>query len=167
MNYSYESNIRPIDFWKLSMYRTYHSLVGVCNLIFGAAMIGLTVRFWDTANDVVQAVLFLACLLIPVIQPLGVYLKAKVQVSLIPQGAELSFAEDGIHVSLSGKRELIRWHRVRQVVKTGRNGDRVYRSEPRIYADQSGFGQKKRRVLSICKGAYQYFRDELFLAAMM
>ncbi len=117
MNYSYESNIRPIDFWKLSMYRIYHSLVGVCNLIFGAAMIGLTVRFWDTANDVVQAVLFLACLLIPVIQPLGVYLKAKVQVSLIPQGAELSFAEDGIHVSLSGKRELIRWHRVRQVVK--------------------------------------------------
>ncbi len=117
MNYSYESNIRPIDFWKLSMYRTYHSLVGVCNLIFGAAMIGLTVRFWNTANDVVQAVLFLACLLIPVIQPLGIYLKAKVQVSLTAQGAVLLFAEDGIHVSLNEKRELIRWHKVRQVVK--------------------------------------------------
>lgn len=117
MNYSYESNIRPIDFWKLSMYRTYHSLAGMCNLIFGAAMIGLTVRFWNTANDVLQAVLFLACLLIPVIQPLGVYLKAKMQVSLIPQGAKLSFEEDGIHVSLSGKRELIRWQRVREVVK--------------------------------------------------
>lgn len=117
MNYSYESNIRPIDFWKLSMYRTYHSLVGVCNLIFGAAMIGLTVRFWNTANDVVQAVLFLVCLLIPVIQPLGIYLKAKVQVSLTAQGAVLLFAEDGIHVSLNEKRELIRWHKVRQVVK--------------------------------------------------
>ena len=60
MEYRYETKIRPVDFWKLSMYHTYHSLVGMCNLVFGAAMIGLTVRFWNEANDVIQALLFLA-----------------------------------------------------------------------------------------------------------
>ena len=117
MEYRYETKIRPVDFWKLSMYHTYHSLVGMCNLVFGAAMIGLTVRFWNEANDVIQALLFLACLLVPVVQPLVVYLEAKAQAAVVPQGAELAFGEDGIHVSLKGKRELIRWNRVSRVVK--------------------------------------------------
>ena len=73
MRYQYQSKVRAADFWALSMYRTYHSLVGVCNIVFGIAMILLTVRFWNQVGDVMQAVLFLACLLIPVIQPLGVY----------------------------------------------------------------------------------------------
>ena len=45
------------------------------------------------------------------------YLKAKAQASGVPQGADLAFGEAGIHVSLKGKRELIRWNRVSRVVK--------------------------------------------------
>lgn len=115
MRYQYESKIRPLDFWALSMYRTYHSLVGVCNIVFAVAMILLTVRFWAQASDGVQALLFLACLLIPVIQPLGVYLKAKAQVSVIPQGTRLVFSEDGIHVTLGQQQEQIRWDKVKGV----------------------------------------------------
>lgn len=117
MSYRYESKIRPVDFWLLSMYHTYHSLVGVCNIVFGAAMILLTVRFWNEAGDVVQALLFIACLIIPVIQPMGVYVKAKAQTAVIPQGTELVFEEDGIHVALNGRRELVRWNRVNGVKK--------------------------------------------------
>lgn len=117
MSYQYQSNIRPLDFWLLSMNHTYHSLVGVCNLVFAAAMIGLSVRFWNEAGDAAQALLFIACLIIPVFQPLGVYLKAKAQVSVIPQGTQLSFGEDGVHVTLGGKRELIRWNRVKNAVR--------------------------------------------------
>ena len=117
MRYQYQSKVRAADFWALSMYRTYHSLVGVCNIVFGIAMILLTVRFWNQASDAVQAVLFLACLLIPVIQPLGVYLKAKAQVSVIPQGTELVFAEDGIHVTLGSEQQHIRWTKVRGIRK--------------------------------------------------
>ena len=108
MHYQYQCKIKPIDFWKLSMRRTYRSLVGVCNIVFGVAMMLLTVRFWNQAGDVVQALLFLACLLVPVIQPTGVYLKAKAQVAVIPQGTELSFHEDGIHVTLEIGRETCR-----------------------------------------------------------
>lgn len=117
MRYQYQSKVRAVDFWALSMYRTYHSLVGVCNIVFGIAMILLTVRFWNQASDVMQAILFFACLLIPVIQPLGVYLKAKAQVSVIPQGTELVFAEDGIHVTLGNEKEKIRWDKVRGIRK--------------------------------------------------
>ena len=112
MHYQYQSKVRAVDFWALSMFRTYHSLVGVCNIVFGIAMILLTVRFWNQASDAVQAILFLACLLVPVIQPLGVYLKSKAQVSVIPQGTELVFADDGIHVTLGSEHEHIRWNKV-------------------------------------------------------
>lgn len=117
MRYQYQSKVRAMDFWALSMYRTYHSLVGVCNIVFGIAMILLTVRFWNQASDAVQAVLFLACLLVPIIQPLGVYLKAKAQVSVIPQGTELLFTEDGIHVTLGSEQQHIRWNKVRGIRK--------------------------------------------------
>lgn len=117
MRYQYQCKVRAVDFWALSMYRTYHSLVGVCNIVFGIAMILLTVRFWNQAGDALQAVLFFACLLIPVIQPLGVYLKAKARVSVIGQGTELVFAEDGIHVTLGGEKERIPWKKVRGIRK--------------------------------------------------
>lgn len=117
MSYQYRSVIKPVDFWALSMRRTYSSLVGMCNIVFAVAMILLTVRFWNQANDVVQALLFLACLIIPVIQPFCVYMKAKIQVSVIPQGTELAFGEDGIQVTLGSEREFIRWNKVRGVRK--------------------------------------------------
>lgn len=119
MCYQYQCKIRPVDFWKLSMRRTYRSMVGVCNIVFGVAMVLLTFRFWSQANDIVQTLLFLACLLVPVIQPVGVYLKSKAQVSVIPQGTELAFGEDGILVTLGSERELIRWNKVRGVRKEG------------------------------------------------
>lgn len=99
------------------MYRTYHSLAGVCNLVFGVSVILLTCRFWNRAGDFVQALLFLACLLIPVIQPLGVYLKAKAQAAVSPQGTELVFKEDGIHVTLGSQYERIPWKRVKSIVR--------------------------------------------------
>lgn len=117
MSYQYQVSIKPIDLWVLSMRRTYRSVLGVCNIVFGIAMILLAVRFWDQSNDVVQAVLFLACLLMPVIQPLGVYWKAKAQVAVIPQGTNLLFSEDGIHVTLGEENEFIQWNKVKGVKK--------------------------------------------------
>ena len=117
MHYKYRCNIKAVDLWRLSMYHTYHSFIGVCNIVFGVSIILLAFRFWNQAGDIAQAVLFLACLIIPVIQPLGVYLKAKAQAGVTPQGTELAFQEDGIHVSLNGQYELVRWKQVRGIVK--------------------------------------------------
>lgn len=117
VRYQYQSKIRAVDFWLLSMRRTYHSLVGVCNIIFGIAMILLTLRFWSQADDVAQSLLFVACLLVPLVQPIGVYVKAKAQVAAVRQGTELVFADDGIHVSLGNEEDFVEWSRVKGVRK--------------------------------------------------
>ena len=136
------------------MRRTYRSLVGVCNIVFGVAMMLLTVRFWNQAGDVVQALLFLACLLVPVIQPTGVYLKAKVQVAVIPQGTELSFHEDGIHVTLGDEREFIRWNQVKGVRKEG--------SMIIVYTDANHGYMLTKRVLGKERNEfYQYVKRHL------
>ncbi len=154
MHYQYQCKIKPIDFWKLSMRRTYRSLVGVCNIVFGVAMILLTVRFWNQANDVVQALLFLACLLVPVVQPTGVYLKAKAQVAVIPQGTELSFHEDGILVTLGDEREFIRWNKVK--------GERKEGSMIIVYTDANHGYMLTKRVLGKERNEfYQYVKRHL------
>lgn len=117
MQYQYKCYIRAADLWRLSMYRTYHSPVGVCNIVFGVSALLLTYRFWNQAGDFAQALLFIMCLIIPVIQPLGVYLKAKTQAAVSPQGTELVFKEDGIHVTLGAQYELVPWNRVKNIVK--------------------------------------------------
>ena len=117
VRYRYEIHIRPMDIWALSMCRTYHSLVGTCNLVLGAAMFFLTVRFWSQSNDWIQALLFLACLLVPVIQPLGAYWKAKAQTAMAPQGTRLTFAENGIYVKLGERRAQIPWRQVKGIRK--------------------------------------------------
>lgn len=80
-------------------------------------MVVLAVTFWDRSSNFVQALLFLAALFVPVVHPLGVYLKAKAQASVSLQGTVLLFAEDGIHASLDGRKESIRWDRVIGVQK--------------------------------------------------
>lgn len=146
MYYQYRCKIKPVDIWKLSMRRTYRSLVGMCNIVFGVAMILLTVKFWDQAGDLLQALLFLGCLLIPVIQPAGVYLKARTQVSMTPQGTELTFDDEGIHVTLGDQREFIRWNKVRGVRKEG--------SIIVIYTDASHGYMLTKRVLGREKDAF-------------
>lgn len=117
MQYQYKCYIRAADLWRLSMYRTYHSPVGVCNIVFGVSALLLTYRFWNQVGDFAQALLFIMCLIIPVIQPLGVYLKAKTQAAVSPQGTELVFKEDGIHVTLGSQYERVPWNRVKNIVK--------------------------------------------------
>lgn len=108
-----------MDLWLLSMYHTYHSLIGVCNVVFGVAMIAMSVRFWNEVNVNWQAALFFLCLIIPVFHPLGVWMKAKAQMRMIPQGTELRFAENGLEVTLGEKKEQIPWKKIKGAKREG------------------------------------------------
>ena len=88
------------------------------------------------------------------IQPTGVYLKAKVQVAVIPQGTELSFHEDGIHVTLGDEREFIRWNQVKGVRKEG--------SMIIVYTDANHGYMLTKRVLGKERNEfYQYVKRHL------
>lgn len=79
MKYKYTYRNTAGELWQLSMYYTYGSMVGMCNLIFTAAVIALTINKWNTVSSVWRFLLLLACCLFTVIQPLVVWRKAEKQ----------------------------------------------------------------------------------------
>lgn len=113
MAYQYKSKVTAFDFWKLTMYQTYHSVAGVCNIVFTVAIILLTAKFWDRAGDMAQVLMLFGCLLFPVVQPLVIYGKARAQVKMLPEDVELLFDDAGLHVTVGADKEDILWKRIR------------------------------------------------------
>jgi hypothetical protein len=117
MRYEFKCQTSALDVWKLSMYQTYRSPVGMVNLVFTVALILLTAKFWNQVPDALQLLLLFGCLLFPVVQPVGVYVRAKKQVNSVEQGTELVFDDRGVHVSTSEERADIKWKNIRRIVK--------------------------------------------------
>ena len=117
MKYQYKCEVRAEDFFLLSMHRIYHSMAGVCNLIFTVALILLTAKFWKETADLWQILMILGCILFPVIQPIEIYIRSKRQVAGLPKDLELGLDEDGLHVMTDHKKSLISWNKVQKVVK--------------------------------------------------
>lgn len=115
MTYQYKSSVRAADFFRMSMRQTYHSVAGMCNVVFTVAMILLTVKLWERSGDLVQVLLLFACLLFPVFQPIGIYFRAKAQARTLPEDMELGFDDEGLHVRVGGQKEDIPWKRIRVV----------------------------------------------------
>lgn len=117
MRYKFKSEITAWDFWKLSMYHTYHSLAGVCNIVFTGAMVVLMIRFWNETDDLRRLVMIFGCLLFTVVQPLSVYTRSKKQLRGLPKDLEIEFDEAGLHVTTGGQNADIRWNKIRSIVK--------------------------------------------------
>ncbi|PHV69795.1 hypothetical protein CS063_13845 [Sporanaerobium hydrogeniformans] len=117
MKYKFSYQTTPFDFWQLSMYYTYGSIVGVCNILFTVAMFILTLKFWSNVNDFVKILLIIACSLFTVIQPLVVYRKAKKQVATLPKDMEIGFDERGIHVKAGNQSSYLKWNTIKRISK--------------------------------------------------
>ena len=112
MSYDFEVKVRTYDYWKLSMYNTYHSMVGVVNLVFFASMLLLCYRFFYSVGYGLQTLMFVGLILIPVIHPFGVYFKARTQVMLSPKGTRLHFDDKGMEVRLEDKKQFINYKKI-------------------------------------------------------
>lgn len=117
MRYKYKCDVTARDCWLLYMNRIYHSMVGVCSLVFAVSMIALTFRFWREANMGVRILMTAGCLLVPVIQPLGTYLRARRQAAQIPGDLELWFSDREIYIQTGGKKAVLDWKKVARVAK--------------------------------------------------
>lgn len=117
MEYRFKNQVRPLDFWILSMHHTYHSMVGLCNIIFTAAMIALTCRYAGKVHDILEVLMFLGCILFPILQPFVVYLKSKAQASMLPEKMDLEFDDKGLHVTVGVQTEDIPWKKIVSVQK--------------------------------------------------
>lgn len=117
MEYVFNSDIKALDLWKISMSRTYHSLAGVVNIVFTVAMLLMTVHFWGTANVWVRALMVFACMIFPVIQPLAVLGRSTKQVEDMPKGVNLLFNDKGINVTCGDQKEHLPWKKIQRVAK--------------------------------------------------
>lgn len=117
MEFRFKCDIVPMDLWKLSMHHTYHSVIGVCNIIFTCAMFVASYFLMGKTNDIIEVLLIFGCLLFTVIQPVLLYLRSKNQVAGVPKDMELLFDEKGLYVTVGEKHESIPWKKIKGVTK--------------------------------------------------
>lgn len=154
MKYRFKSEVKALDFWKLSMYKTYHAIAGVCNIVFTAAMFGLLFHFWDSGRDIFIGLILFGCVLFPVIQPLCIYLRCVRQVEDIPKDLELEFDDSGIRVFAGGTEEKIPWKKVNHVVKQ--------RDMLAVYTDRNhGYILMERTLLGQWEEFMEYLRAHI------
>lgn len=116
MRYSFCYKNTPMDFWQLSFYFIYGSMVGLCNSIFTVAMILLANRIWSETNDTVRIILVFSICLFPIIQPIGIYLRARKQAESAKE-IEISFHDKGIHVNTDETISDLEWKSIKKVSK--------------------------------------------------
>ena len=95
MVYKFKCDVKASDLWKLSMYTTYHSFLGVCNIVFAVAMFLLAFRFFGHSTWVVRIILIGLCMIFPVFQPLGTYGYACRQLEWVKVRV---IQQDGLHL---------------------------------------------------------------------
>lgn len=116
MEYKFIYKNTPWEFWQLSIYFMYGSIVGVCNIIFTAAMIILATTIWDNISSSVRMLLVIACCLFPIVQPIGIYVRAKKQAA-VSKIIEIGFNDTGIHVKTDDKSSDIKWRNIKKIAK--------------------------------------------------
>lgn len=117
MEFRFEDKITALDVWKLSMYHVYHSLAGVCNIVFGVAIVLVTIKLWNPREAMLMSILVFCCILFPVIQPLVVYTRAARQVAALPKDMIYEINASGIHIIAGAQKSHLTWNRVRGVIK--------------------------------------------------
>ena len=117
MKYRFENQVGAWDFWLLSMHHTYHSTVGIVNIVFTVAMIALTYRFGGQVHDMLELLMFLGCILFPILQPLAVMFRSRTQAMMIPRDMELEFTDKGLHVEVGVQSEDIPWRKIVSATK--------------------------------------------------
>lgn len=115
MKYKFHYKVTALDLCKLSMYGTYHSIAGVCNILFTVAMIFLSYRFLGRYADSVSVLLLIGCMWFPLIQPAIIYMGARRQAAGFPDDMEMGFDENGIHIITSEQRSDLAWKEIRHV----------------------------------------------------
>ena len=117
MKYQYTYRTTASELWQLSMYYIYGSMVGLCNILFTAAVIALMVSRWQTAPTW-QRLLFVAALcLFTVLQPLAIYRRARRQAARIQADTTLGANEAGIHIQVGDQRADLKWSSIKRVSK--------------------------------------------------
>ena len=115
--YQYRYKTTRGEYWKMSMYFIYHSMTGMVNLVFTAALIALTCAKWESSGTVFRICMVLGCCLFPILQPLAVYLSAGKLASGSGEDTEIRLDDVGIQVKVGNTYDKIPWRKMVRIAK--------------------------------------------------
>ena len=116
MEFKYQYQVQPSDLWQLQMYYTYSSYLAIINVIFIISSAALLYALWGTAPWWLRLLLILFLSLFTVIQPTGVYLRAKKSLKENHDTLQLSLNDQGIEVVVGDQKEFKNWSQVQGIV---------------------------------------------------
>jgi len=79
MEFSYKYTLKASDMWQMYMYNIYSSYLCIFNVICMLSSVALIIALWADSPDWVRVLLLFFLSLFTIIQPLGVYKRAKKQ----------------------------------------------------------------------------------------
>ena len=116
MEYKYQYQVQPSDLWQLQMYYTYSSYLAIINVIFIISSAALLYALWGNAPWWLRLLLLFFLSLFTVIQPTGVYLRAKKALKDNHDTLQITLNDQGIEVVLGDQKEFKNWSQVQGIV---------------------------------------------------
>lgn len=115
--YQYRYKTTRGEYWKMSMYFIYHSMTGMVNLVFTAALLALTFVKWETSGTIFRVFMVLGCCLFTILQPLAIYWSAGKLVSGSGADTEIRLDDIGIKVKVGNTHDKIPWRKIVRIAK--------------------------------------------------
>ena len=116
MEFRYQYQVRPSDLWQMQMYYTYSSYLSIINVICILSSIALLYSLWATAPWWLRIMLLLFLSLFTVIQPLGVYRRAKKVLNENTDTLQLTLNDQGIEIIVGDRKEFKNWNQIQGIV---------------------------------------------------
>ena len=116
MEFRYQYQVRPSDLWQMQMYYTYSSYLSIINVICILSSIALLYSLWATAPWWLRIMLLLFLSLFTVIQPLGVYRRAKKVLKENTDTLQLTLNDHGIEIIVGDRKEFKNWNQIQGIV---------------------------------------------------
>ncbi|MBO5247365.1 MAG: YcxB family protein [Eubacterium sp.] len=149
MEYKYEYQVQPSDLWQFHMYYTYSSYLAMINVIFIFSSVALLYALWGTSPWWLRIILLLFLSLFTVIQPLGVYIRAKKALKDQQETLRLTINEQGIEVVVGDQKEYKNWAEIQGIV--------IKPTLVTIYTDRSHGYILTNRILKETKKQFRTF----------
>ena len=116
MEFRYQYQVKPSDLWQMQMYYTYSSYLSIINVICILSSIALLYSLWATAPWWLRIMLLLFLSLFTVIQPLGVYRRAKKVLKENTDTLQLTLNDHGIEIIVGDRKEFKNWNQIQGIV---------------------------------------------------
>ena len=116
MEFRYQYQVKPSDLWQMQMYYTYSSYLSIINVICIVSSIALLYSLWATAPWWLRIMLLLFLSLFTVIQPVGVYRRAKKVLNENTDTLQLTLNDQGIEIIVGDRKEFKNWNQIQGIV---------------------------------------------------